>query len=596
MWDSTRITASGGQTEVSNVSSESRGARRRTRGFITTAAALTAAAAFTAPAGAAVSGSHVIATLPSSSGLELTAYPKSTLLDVSLVRNNVTIAHGTVMTDAVGDGAVNGGGAVTDCWNDVTPEILPGDEVHVIGTGFDDSSIVQGTSADMPVKIAPDTVVVHGTASDAQGGQLPITGVEARITTSAKALFSNGKRVLRAGTGQPFSLSYDTAGGTAWTATYSGLSADDVALAINPLESRGVFTNAAANESTISQNPAAPGPSAPCTAPALRDAATSSTPSSVNIAHNGEDVVVSGVAQDATGVSVTLDDVDPSTGALNEPGTLTGTASAQTWSATFPGSDVGSLAEGSLTATPTFALTAGGSIGGTPLSILKDLQAPGAPVATPAPGAGPFHAPQSVSLSVADSSAKIHWTNDGTTPDASSPVLAHGAQIPVTASQTIRAVAIDPAGNPGAVSTLAYTILPAPVSGGTGSTSTTIIQQIPFVVPLTPPSQAVAPKRVSSPARPAVRGLSVAVLRGHALRVTMRLGSDANVVRLRVLRAHGGAALVTALKPTLGGRVTIRLSGRAMRALRSGSYVLEARAGASRGALGAATRKAFRLR
>src|SRR3954451_20902017 len=595
MWDSTRITASGGQTEVSNVSSESRGARRRTRGLITTAAALSAAAAFTAPAGAAVSASHVIATLPSSSGLELTAYPKSTLLDVSLVRNSITIAHGTVMTDGVGDGSVNGGGAATDCWNDVTPDILPGDEIHVIGTGFDDSSIVQGTSADMPVQTAPDTVVVHGTASDPQGGQLPITGVEARITTTAKTPFSNGKRVLRAGTGQPFSLSYDTASGTAWTATYSGLSADDVALATNPLESRGVFTNAAANESTISQNPAAPGPSAPCTAPALRDAATSSTPSSVNIAHNGEDVVVSGVAQDATGVSVTLDDGDPSTGPLTESGTLTGTGSAQTWSATFPGGDVGWLSQGTLTATPTFTIAAG-SIGGAPLRILKDLQAPGAPAATPAPGAGPFHAPQSVSLSVADSSAKIHWTNDGTAPDASPPVLAHGAQIPVTSSQTIRAVAIDPAGNPGAVSTLAYTILPAPVSSATGSTSTTIIQQIPFVVPLTPPSQAVAPKRVSSPARPAVRGLSVAVLRGHALRVTMRLGSGAKVVRLRVLPAHGGAALVTALKPTLGGRVTIRLSGRAMRALRSGSYVLEARAGASRGALGAATRKAFRLR
>src|SRR4051794_254684 len=570
-----------------------RAARRRARAMLSTAAALGVAAAFAAPAGAAVSGSHVIATLPATSGLEISAYPKSTTLAVSLVRNGVTIAHGGVITDDAGDGAVNGGGTAADCWTDVTPDILPGDEVHVIGTGFDDSMIVQGTSADMPVQTAPDTVVVHGTASDPQGSQLPASGLEARVTS--KTLFADGKRVLRAGTGQPFSLSYDAATGPAWTATFSGLSAGDVSLAMNPLESRGVFTNAAANESTISQNPAAPGPSAPCTAPALRDAATSSTPSSVNIAHNGQDVVVSGVAQDATAVSVTLDDGDPSTGPLTESGTLTGIGSAQTWSATFPGGDVGSLSEGTLTATPTFTIAAG-SIGGAPLRILKDLQAPGAPAATPAPGAGPFHAPQSVSLSVADSSAKIHWTNDGTAPDASSPVLAHGAQIPVTSSQTIRAVAIDPAGNPGAVSTLAYTILPAPVSSATGSTSTTIIQQIPFVVPLTPPSQAVAPKRVSSPARPAVRGLSVAVLRGHALRVTMRLGSGAKVVRLRVLRAHGGAALVTALKPTLGGRVTIRLSGRAMRALRSGSYVLEARAGASRGALGAATRKAFRLR
>jgi hypothetical protein len=578
---------------VSTVSSGSRGARRRARTVITTAAALTAAAALAAPAGAAVSGSHVIATLPSSSGLELTAYPANTLLGVSLVRNGVTIAHGTVMTDGVGDGAVNGGGAVTDCWTDVTPDILPGDEVHVIGGGFDDSMIVQGTSADMPVQTALDTVVVHGTASDPQGNQLPITGVEARVTS--KALFANGRRVLRAGTGQPFQLSYDAATGPAWTATFSGLSASDVARAMAPLESRGVFTNAALNESTISQNPAAPGPSAPCTAPALRDAATSSTPSSVNIAHDGQDVVVSGVAQDATAVSVTLDDNDPATGPLTESGVLTGTGSAQTWSATFPGNDVGSLAEGTLKATPAFTL-ASGTIGGSPLSILKDLHAPGTPVATPSPAAGPFHAAQSVSLSVADATAKIHWTNDGTTPDASSPVLAHGTQIPVTASQTIRAVAIDPAGNAGPVATLAYTILPGVAGGGgTGSTTTTIIEQVPFVVALTPPAQAVAAAHAAAPGRPAVRGLSVAVLRGHALRVTMRVGSGARLVRLRVLGARGGAALLTAVKPVRDGRVSITLGGRAMRALKAGSYVLEARAGASRSALGAATRKPFRL-
>jgi Chitobiase/beta-hexosaminidase C-terminal domain len=507
------------------------------------------------------------------------------------VRNGVTIAHGSVITDAAGDGAVNGGGTAADCWTDVTPDILPGDEIHVIGSTFDDSMIVQGTSADMPVQVAPGTVVVHGTASDPQGNQLPASGLEARVTS--KTLFSDGKRVLRAGTGQPFALSYDASTGPAWTATFSDLSAADVALALNPLESRGVFTNAAANESTISQNPAAPGPGAPCSAPLLRDAATSSTPASVNIAHTGEDLVVSGVAQDASAVSVTLGDGATT---LTESGTLTGAGSAQTWSATFPGGDVGGLRQGTLTATPSFT-TAGGTIGGAPLHILKDLQAPGAPVGSPSPAAGPFDAPQSVSLSVADTTAQIHWTNDGTTPDASSPVLAHGAQIAVTASQTIRAIAIDPAGNAGAVSTLAYTIVPRGGAGGTTTTgTTTIIQQVPFVVPLIAPNGAVAGNRVASPARPAVRGLSVAVLRGHALRVTMRVGSGARVVRLRVLRASGGPALVTVVRSAAGGRFTATLSSRALRALRRGSYVLEARAGASRAVLGAATRTAFRLR
>jgi hypothetical protein len=579
---------------VSNVSAGARVARRRTRAVISTAAALTAAAALATPAGAAVSGTHVIAALPSTSGLELSAYPPDSTVAISLVRNGVTIAHGGAAIDGAGDGAVNGGGGPADCWTDVTPDVLPGDEIHVVGGGFDDSMIVQGTSADMPVEIAPGTVVVHGTAADPQGNQLPVTGVEARITTASKSLFSNGKRLLRAGSGQPFLLSYDTPNGTAWTATFSGLSAGDVALATNPLESRGVFTNAAANESTISQNPAAPGPGAPCSAPLLRDAATSSTPSSVNIAHAGQDLVVSGAAQDATAVSVTLDDGDPATGPLTESGTLSGAGSSQTWSATFGAGDVAGLSQGTLTATPTFT-TALGPIGGTPLRILKDLSAPGAPVASPPPGAGPFHSAQAVSLSVADSTAQIHWTTDGTAPDASSPALARGAQITVSASQTIRAIAIDAAGNPGAVSTFAYTVLP-PASGGvpgaTGPPTTTIIQQIPFFAPLSAPAAAVAGTRA---ARPAVRGLSIAVLRGHALHVTMRLGDGATIVRLRVLRPRGGSALVTAVKPTLGGRVTITLGGHAMRALKPGSYVLEVRAGRSRTALGAATRKAFRL-
>src|SRR4051812_6696251 len=263
-WGSHPFIASGGQTEVSTVSQGSRVARRRTRAIITTAAALSAAAALAAPAGAAVSGTHVIAVLPSSSGLELSAYPPTTTVAVSLVRNGVTVATGGAAIDGAGDGAVNGGGGLADCWTDVTPDILPGDEIHVVGSGFDDSTVVQGTSADMPVQTVPGTVVVHGTASDPQGNQLPITGVEARITS--KTLFSDGKRVPRAGRGQPFLLSYDTPNGTAWTATFSGLSAGDAALATNPLESRGVFTNAAANESTISQNPSAPGPAAPCSA------------------------------------------------------------------------------------------------------------------------------------------------------------------------------------------------------------------------------------------------------------------------------------------------------------------------------------------
>ena len=88
---------------------------------------------------------------------------------------------------------------------------------------------------------------------------------------------------------------------------------------------------------------------------------------------------------------------------------------------------------------------------------------------------------------------------------------------------------------------------------------------------------------------------------GHALHVSMRVGNGASVVRFRVFRArHGarnGGALVTLVRlPTASGSYAVTLRGAALRGLRSGRYVLEAQAGASRSALGSAARASFTLR
>lgn len=592
---------------MSNLLSGSRGAGSAARTAISTAAALALAAAFAGPAGAAPTGTHVIATLPDSSGMELSTYPANTSLAVTLIRDNVPIAHGTAVTDGAGDAAVNGGG--TDCWTDMTPDMVAGDVVQITDAAgtFTDTMTVEGTSAELPVKTAPDTVEVHGTAADAQGNPLPITGVEARITS--KVLFANGKRLLRAGAGDPFALSYDAPGSTHWTATFSGLSSTDVDLALAPLESRGVFTSAGLNELTISQNPSARGPSAPCTAPLLRDAVTSSSPAAINIAHAGSNLVLSGVSQDASGVAVSLDDQDPSTNAVAVAAvTPTPASGAQTWTATVPAAAIAGLKEGTLTASANYTLAAG-TIGGGSLSILKDLVAPGTPGATPSPGTYPTT--QAVSLSVSDSTAAIHWTNDGSTPTASSPTLAGGATIPVTATQTIRAVAIDPAGNPGPVATLAYTIAApappaAPAAGGGaaaagastgGGAAALVAQRIPLTGSVPVLGGRKAPS--GSPAL-AIRGLTVTVQRHHALRVSMRLPAGTGVVRLRVFRARKGrptgAPLVTALRlPAANGRYAVTLRAKALRALRSGRYVLEVQAGTSRRSFGTPSRRVFAL-
>jgi len=299
---------------------------------------------------------------------------------------------------------------------------------------------------------------------------------------------------------------------------------------------------------------------------------------------------VSGVAQpDATNVAVTISDPLGHTVTAPPVAPVGGVYTTARMS-------VSGLSDGTLTATPTFTVPGQPPFVGATMTIRKDVVVPLAPVASPS--GGTFTSTKAVTLDDDDQTAKIHYTLAGTTPSPASPVF--GALISVDHSLTIRAIAVDAAGNASPEASFPFTIVsPAavsPTAPASGAGTTTIIQQVPFLLPLAAPSQAVAGNRVASPARPAVRGLTVAVGHGRALRIAMRPGSGAKVVRLRVLRASGGSALLTAVRSVSAGRVTITLSGPALRHLRAGAYLLEARAGASRGALGAATRTAFRLR
>jgi hypothetical protein len=461
----------------------------------------------TATASAAVSGNHIIAALPDTSGLELT-YPDSNgaALTVKVLRNGIPIANATAHIVA-GAAAVNGGAG--DCWSDVTPDILPGDVIEVIGATFDDKMTVQGTTSDAVVQTGPSTVELHGTATDSANGQpLAIAGLSARLIGNGPFdQGTNGGKQLRAGTGNAFPLSYDPANPNHWTATFSGLSTHDMDLALSA-QTRGVWTSAALNETTISQHPVARGPVAPCTTPAAPPSALTSNDHApaINIANfvnSPADLVLGGTSVDTSTVTVKLTD---GTTTLTESGTPSSTTGGGTWTVTFPHTDVASLNDGTLTATPTFATSTVGTFNGQAMSIPKDTVAPGAPTATP--GAGTYIGTQSVTLADDDASAVIHWTNNGSTPTGGSP---SSQPINVSAKNTtIKAIAIDPAGNPSPVASFAYVINtpppppPQPQSGGNNSqgsqgTVTTIIQQIPIaggvsagavtaIVDLTPPT------------------------------------------------------------------------------------------------------------
>lgn len=430
--------------------------RTRFAGALATAAAVLCATGLTAPAGAAVNGAHIIAALYKTSGLELSRYTPGATLTADVLRGGVRVGTMTGVVDPAGALTVN----PFSCWKDTTPEILPGDVVSVTGDGPVDTMVVQNVSTSLTRRDPqnPNTILVTGTALDPAGLPLALAGGDVRIIS--KSAFANGKKVLRSTVTPGVTLG-------SFEARFAGFNASDQQLMLAAIDTRGVFRNAALNETTISQNPAVAGPIAPCTAPVARNAILSADRTAVNVTNVASDLVLNGISSGATAVSVSLDDQDPATAAVTGTATPTPAAGSQTWSVTIPAASVAALTDGTLTASGTYAV-GGANLGGTSLTLPKDTVAPPAPTATPAPGL--YNSAQSVTLSDADPGATVRYSNAATDPTIASPAVA--GPIPVTSTQTLKAIAVDQVGNPSPVAAFAYTIdTVAPTSSLTGGPS-----------------------------------------------------------------------------------------------------------------------------
>jgi hypothetical protein len=162
------------------------------------------------------------------------------------------------------------------CWVGSTPDIRPGDIVRVTNAaGVADQTTVAHVSAGRPVQVNATTVRISGRAMDASGNPLPLDQIEQRlISSSADPFVLSGRRDLRAGGGevQNGTLVYDDDDDpTHWTATYTNLTAEDVARALR-VESRILWLGrnpGAENELTIFEigDGVFGGPQAPCSAP-----------------------------------------------------------------------------------------------------------------------------------------------------------------------------------------------------------------------------------------------------------------------------------------------------------------------------------------
>jgi hypothetical protein len=536
-----------------------------------------------AHAGGGGGGARVIAILPDTSAVELSGYPAGAALQVDVRRHGVRVGSAGVTADGAGDASVNAGAA--GCWTDATPDIRPGDTVKVSGSGLSDTADAQAVTVDAPVQTAPDTVEVHGTATASDGTALPLAGLEARITGGVAQPFSAGRPDLRAGAGQAFPLVQDAADATHWTATFAGLRATDVAAALTA-DVRAITTDLSGDQ-TIAQAAGARGPAAPCSAPGRRQALTESSRAAVNVATAGDDLTLSGVAEDADGVTVALDDDNPDTPPVAVPATLSAPGGAQSFTATIAGADLGALSDGTLTATVT-CMVGGSAVDGAGLTLRKDTVAPDAPTATPGPGS--YGETQAVALEAADPTATIHWTAGAAAPTADSPV--YTGPIAVSETSTLRAVAVDAAGNVSPVGTFPFDIIPF--------ATITIADPGPVLpaVGLTParvaPQRArVAPLRLVSLAGPG--RISARRLRANGLRLVMRMPAEAVVVHVAVYRrslggARTGEPVAAADRLALGanGVLRMRLHGRSFRRLRPGRYIVDVRLGRGQVGLGPA--------
>ncbi|HYY10157.1 MAG TPA: choice-of-anchor D domain-containing protein, partial [Kineosporiaceae bacterium] len=179
----------------------------------------------------------------SSTGWKLSEGP----ITVSVIRAGRTVGVSNPITP-VEDPATPGLGAVEvnhpggGCWGTAaapnTPNLQPGDVVRFTNKfGVAEQTTVANVVADRPIVTANNaggggTVVVHGTAADATGKQIPVDQIESRLIANRDAFDLTGRRTLRAGgAGTDGTLKYDTATGTAWTATYQLPTDDDLARA-----------------------------------------------------------------------------------------------------------------------------------------------------------------------------------------------------------------------------------------------------------------------------------------------------------------------------------------------------------------------------
>jgi hypothetical protein len=436
------------------------------------AAALVAAGGLAASAVAALPASATITAEGVREGSNITVFhnidfvavfgygPVGSDVTVEVLRNGVTIGTATgpaVDAEGLPGLEVNHGpeGAPVDgdCWEGHTPDIRPGDRVRVTDAGGVDEVIVDNIAFTGDPFLAGDgDVLVPFVAKRADGTAIPASFIDsAEFRATSRLRFeSTDIRVQSAAGGAPgeYVMRYNFPYSPSRNRDLLNqrqlrdlLLGDGHAIGfghVDPLPLEAMLHDGLADS---------PGPAPGCeAAPSARWSVTGVAPGAINLSNQANGLTVRGVAHDATSVTVALSDNDPATtGAPTANGTLSAAAGRQQWTATFTAAQLRDL-NGRIRVAATFTL-ADGSFADRSMTVLKDLVAPNAPRASLA--SGTYNRPRRVALRSAAANTIRYTLGDGSQarPTRNSGTVYKGRRIRISATQTLKMIAVDPAGN-----------------------------------------------------------------------------------------------------------------------------------------------------
>lgn len=453
-------------------------ARRRGATVIATAG-LAASALAAVPASATVTdvgvnAGHNITVFHNIDFIAAFGWTEGETLTVTVERGNTVIgtSSGPAVVTPEGPGLeVNhgpeGAPVAGDCWVGHTPDIRPGDRVTVTNGTLTDQVVVDNIAfTGQPSELGNGDIVVPFVAKRANGTAIPaafIDSGEFRAASNNQVRFE-GNRVLveRQPGGAPgeYRLRYrspfrpsrnDDNAPFNQAQLRRALLGDGHAVGfghVAPLPLESMLHDGLGD---------APGPAPGCeAAPSAQWKVTSTAPGSINLANRANGLAVRGLSFGTTSVTVALSDNDPATtGAPTATVTPTG-AGLKQWTARFTQAELRGL-NGRIRAVATFTV-ADGQFADRSTTVVKDLVAPKPPRASLR--SGTYKRTKLVRLSSAPSNQVRYTLGNGkqARPTRNSGTLYKGGRIRISATQTLKMVAIDPAGNMSALAKRRYRI------------------------------------------------------------------------------------------------------------------------------------------